>query len=141
MDARRTLVSYWERAVGIGQWLRPWQEPVADSYPALFLWEGASVELSAVESQLLEKVIAALKLDANDVGVLATTLQELPSVLVELEKAKWILSFSHELGDFLAANFPRMQVVVLPTLTEMQNDPAAKKQAWDLLKKSVLTTT
>ena len=142
MDARDSLLQYWRKSVGIGEWLRPWHEPVEslpESFPVIFLWQGDELELANQEAELLQKVIAALKLTPEQVGLLSATLHSLPLIMPELERSNWVLCFSAELGDFLSMNFPRLRVAVIPTLEKMQMDPAAKKMAWDILKKTVLT--
>jgi hypothetical protein len=83
---------------------------------------------------LLEKMIGAMKLAANDYKVLELEISEISENLNLLESAKTVVSFSKTFSEFIQNNFPRVNLKSTIGPEELLLRPELKREVWEILK-------
>ena len=127
----RDYFEYVQSTLGLKNLVLPRDPEVATSYKALFY---LSQDPTAEDLQLLQKMIEALPLSQEEIGILIGSLGDIVESLKYAELTGPLFCFSLDEVSFLNHNLPQYKSYELPALPKMRDVPDLKRGAWKTLK-------
>ena len=78
-----------------------------------------------------------MKLEQNEFQVVQSTQSEISQILTDMTLAEAIICTDKDIYEFVCISLPHSEIILIPDLQSMMDQPQLKKQAWDQLKKLI----
>lgn len=134
MTQLQQLQKYFSEVLGVLEILVQATVITATVTPRIIFLDEKSVR-TPEGKDLLDKMIGAMKLEANEYKTLEIDLSEISANLELLESAQTTVSFSKSLTTFIENNFPRIRLESTYGPEELLKKPELKREVWESLKK------